>query len=279
VSGRRKLWAFAGIAGALIPLLCCSGGFLLHAPDVFAAQTSTQHKAPKGRVAPEPVAPPEVAMPFRVGEKLDYRIAWATFSNAATLELNVPERRDLLGWHTWHFQADFHTDHTVRSLFAIDDQFDSYTDTSSLEARQFEMYLNELGKKQNSVLRFVARGQTSRAPGPFVIVLPGTRDPLGTLFALRSVDWQHMPQVIAPVYDGHDLYEMHAHIEAMSDSVQVDAGSFTASRVTITVFQNGKQDSAIQFVIWFANNAARTPVQVVATLPFGNLKVELTQAK
>jgi len=275
----REKYLGAIVVGALaLALLGGVGAWVALAPIAFAQAPG--HKVPKTRaLAPAPAAPPEVAMPFRIGEKLDYRIAWATFSDAATLELNVPERRDLLGWQTWHLQAAFHTGRTVRTLFAIDDQFDSYTDTASLESRQFEMYLNELGKKQTNILRFVARGLPARTPGPFVIVAPGTRDPLGTLFALRAVDWQHMPQVIAPVYDGHDLYEMHAHIEALSDSIQVDAGTFKASRISITVFQNGKQDPAIQFTIWFANDAARTPVQVVATLPFGNLKVELTAAK
>jgi hypothetical protein len=243
----------------------------------LAAQVQSSHKPSKSRPA-APLAPQEMTMPFRVSEKLYYRIAWSAFSNAAMLELSVPERRDLFGWRTWHFQAAFHTIRTVRTLFAIDDQFDSYTDTSSLECRQFEMYLNELGKSESDVLHLIPTGQHARAPGAATVVLPGTRDPLGMLLTLRAADWQRTPELRVPVYDGHDLYEMRAHLEAASDPVQTDAGSFTASRIAIAVFQNGKQDPAIQFTIWLANDAARTPVQVVATLPFGNLRVELTSA-
>jgi Protein of unknown function (DUF3108) len=225
---------------------------------------------------PEPV---ETPMPFRAGEKLEYRIAWSSFSDAANLELSVPERRDLYGWHTWHFQAAFHTVRPVRTLFAVDDQFDSYTDAASLECRQFEMYLNELGKGETDVFHLLPIGEKAHTASAAVLVLPLTRDPLGMLFTLRAVDWQRTPDLSVPVYDGRDLYQVRAHVEALADTVQVDAGSFKACRIAIAVFLNGKQTSSIRFTIWLANDAAHTPVQVAAELPFGDLRVELTAIK
>jgi hypothetical protein len=250
-------------------------------PLALAAQTPVPRSAHKAHppITTPPAPPPEIAMPFHAGEKLDYRIAWSAFSTAANLELGAIERRDLYGWHTWHFRAAFHTIKPVRNLFTIDDQFDSYTDASSLECRQFEAYLNEMGKSSTSVQHLIPTGQHTTAPGASVVVLPGTRDPLGMLFTLRGADWQRSPDLRAPVFDGQNLYDMHAHLEAAADPVKVDAGSFTASRVSITVFQNDKQNPAIHFVIWFANDATHKPVLVTADLPFGTLRVELTAAK
>ena len=48
-------------------------------------------------------------MPFRVGETLNYRVSWATFSSAASVQVSIPEHRDLFGWGTWHFRASIHT--------------------------------------------------------------------------------------------------------------------------------------------------------------------------
>jgi hypothetical protein len=266
-----------GRAVALAPALFAA--LILPLAYAHSVQTpAAPRNSVKGRPAKLPAPLPDVAMPFHIGERLDYRIAWTTFSSAAMLELSAPERRDLYGWHTWHFQAAFHTQNTVRTLFAIDDQFDSYTDTASLECRQFESYLNEMGKKYMNVLHIVREGTPPRAPGAAVVVLPGTRDPLGMLFALRSVDWQRTPEVRAPVYDGQNLYEMRAHAEALIDQEEVDAGSFSTTRVAVSVFQNQKENSALHFTLWFANNAARTPVQIAAQVPFGSLHVELTSA-
>ena len=215
-------------------------------------------------------------MPFRVGEALNYQVSWAAFSTAASVQLNVVERRDLFGWATWHLRAAAHTAGSVRSLFAVDDQFDSYTDAAALESRQYEMYLNELGKKESKVVHMLPAGEVSRASGPSVVVPQGTRDPLGAFYVLRSVDWKATPQVRAPVYDGHDMYEVRANLEAPDETVTVAAGKFSCSRVAIHVFEFQKEVSSIGFVVWFANNAARTPVQIEGNFPFGSVHAELT---
>jgi Protein of unknown function (DUF3108) len=217
-------------------------------------------------------------MPFRPGEILNYRVSWSAFSSAASVELSVPERRALFSWQTWHFRAVAHTLSPVAALFPVDDQFDSYTDAGSLESRQFESHLHELGKTTDEVQHLVPNGQPSKMPGASVIVLPGTRDALGELYSLRGVDWDHVPELRIPVYDGHDIYEMHARRDSAPEPVTVPAGAFTASRVSISVFQHEKEVSTIHIAVWLANDPARTPVVIQASLPFGTLRGELTRA-
>lgn len=220
----------------------------------------------------------DAAMPFRIGEKLDYRVAWATFTNAASIELTVPERRDLMGWGTWHFRALAHTLSPMRSLFALDDQFDSYTDAATLESRQYETYLNEMGQKQNEVFHFLAEGQPRRGAIAGVVVSPGTRDPLGAVYALRGVDWEQKPEFQTPVYDGRDVYEMRARLEVPEETIAVAAGNFSASKISIRLYQRGKEVAGTNFTAWLANDAARTPVLLMAEMPFGSLRVELISA-
>ena len=216
-------------------------------------------------------------MPFRPGETLNYRVSWAAFTNAASVQLSVPERRPLFTWQTWHFRAVAHTLSPVASLFPVDDQFDSYTDSASLESRQFESHLHELGKTIEQVQHLVPTGQQSKAPPPTVIVQPGTRDALGGLYTLRGVEWDRVSDLRIPVFDGRDVYEMRARRDSSSDPVSVPAGSFTASRISISLFQHEKEVSAIHISVWLANDAARTPVVIQATLPFGTLRGELTR--
>jgi hypothetical protein len=235
------------------------------------------HRTPSGPGgAAARVKEKELSMPFRVGESLHYRVGWATFGSAASLELSVPERRELFGRPAWHLRALMHTESPVRSLFAIDDQFDSYTDAVTLESRQYEMYLNEMGRREDAVLHLIRPGETSRAPAPNVVVPPGTRDPVGALYALRSVDWQRTPEFQAPLYDGHDVYQASAKCENSAEPVAVAAGSFQASRISIRLFENGQEVPKLNFTIWLANDASRTPVEIQAELPFGSVRAELT---
>ena len=271
ISGRLALTIAATLSLAMF-----WGGALLLGPNTSAAQSASR-KGTKAN-APKKDVPSDVVMPFRVGETLKYQVAWATFTTAAAVQMNVAERRDLFGWGTWHFRAVAHTVSPVRSIFAIDDQFDSYTDAASLESRQYEMYLNEMGKKQDRVIHLLPMGQAPRGDVPRVAVLPGTRDPLGALYALRGVDWQKTPEFRTPVYDGRDVYELRARLVAANEAITVAAGNYSASRISIHLFQHDKEVSGMNFSAWLAHDPARTPVLMQADLPFGNLRVELTSA-
>jgi Protein of unknown function (DUF3108) len=223
------------------------------------------------------VPPKEMPVPFHVGEILNYRVSWSAFSNAGSVQLSAPERRNLYGWNTWHFQAVAHTQSPVRSLFTVDDQFDSYSDTATLESRQYETHLNEMGRVEDQVLHFAPGGQASHAPAPIVVVRPGTRDPLGFLYALRAADWR-TPEFHAPVYDGRDLYDVIAKRESSGENIKVAAGSYSTSRVGIHISRYGK-DVPIHFTVWLADDEARTPVMLQAEVPFGNIRAELLSAK
>lgn len=236
-------------------------------------------KASSGRAGgPRTTAPASLktaSLPFDVGETLNYRVAWASFTTAASLQVSVPERRNLFGWPTWHFRAALHTENSVRALFAIDDEFDSYADTVALDTRRYEAYQSELGRKQVRALDFLAAGQKPWGPGPDAIVLAGTRDPVGALYALRDVDWQRTPEFRVPVYDGNDIYQLSARLEAKNDSVSVAAGTFTTSRVGVNLSQGTRQTPQITFKLWLSNDRSRTPVQFQASLPFGSIHAEL----
>jgi hypothetical protein len=238
-----------------------------------------------GQVAPaaHTDAAVEQPAPFRVGEALDYRVEWSAFSNAAQVILSIPERRNLYGWRTWHFRAAIHTLASVRSLFEIDDQFDSYADVSAFESRQFEEYLSELGRHETHVMHFVSSGSGSRegsnVPAPTVVVRPGTRDPLDALYDLRAIDWDRTPEFHTSVYDGKNMYQMVARRDEANEPVTTAAGQFSTSRISIQVYQYQRLVTAIHFEIWLANDATRAPVLMRADLPFGNLRVELVSAQ
>jgi hypothetical protein len=261
------------LAVSLLALVSISGRLAVAAAR---APQAAEHHPAKPKSPPPPAR--EQPMPFAVGETLNYRVSWSMFSDAASIQLTIPERRDLFGWPTWHFRATAHTVSPVRTLFALDDQFDSYTDTMTLESRQLETHLNELGKIDDRVMHMAAAGREPRGPGPVVIVPPGTRDALGGLYSLRAMNWQTTPQFNATVFDGTNIYDMRARCDTANETVIVPAGAFSASRVSISVFQYGKEVSAIHMVIWIADDKARTPVVIQADLPFGSVRAELVSA-
>jgi len=259
-----------GMAAALVTRLSFAS-----VPGTCAAQAVTHKPSRKSK---SEVRAKDLVVPFRVGETLKYQVSWSAFATAANVEISVPEHRELYGWQAWHFRAVARTLNPVRRLFTIDDQFDSYTDATTFETRQYEQYLNEMGRSLNQQWRFVRDGETTRAPGPAVVVLSGTRDPLGFLFGLRSIDWRKTTDVHWPVYDGHNLYDVRANLEELDDRELVLAGTFSTTRVAIRVLQHGTEVPGINFAVWIANEAEHAPVLMKAQLQFGSLEVQLVSS-
>jgi hypothetical protein len=252
----------------------CLVAFLLLTTGLALAQS--KHGKRK-KSAAKPAAPVAAVVPFHSGERLDYRILFSKYSvNAAKVETSVVEERDFFGRLAWHFRAVAHTQDTTRMLLPIDDQFDSYTAALNLVSIQYEMYLNEQGKEQASHYRLMSENDPAPHDATAVRVAPGTRDAISFLYNLRAEDWQHTPELRAPVFDGHRLYDAVARVDTPQGSVTVPAGTFSAYRVAIHLFDHGKEVTDTQLRVWLAKDAAHTPVLAEADVPFGSARIELT---
>jgi hypothetical protein len=161
-------------------------------------------------------------------------------------------------------------------LFAIDDQFDSYTSVANLFSMQYEMYLHEQGKEQTSQYRMTTNADPAPQEGTAVRVAPGTRDAISFLYNLRATDWQRTPELHIPVFDGRRLYDVVARIDTPQASISVPAGTFSAFRVALRLYDHGKELTDTRLWVWIARDPAHTPVLVEADIPFGTARIELT---
>jgi hypothetical protein len=277
---RPKAKSFAGSFASLLAfvgLLLITGTLLIG--GVVAAGPSAGLVAQKHKPSPKKATPSaEAVVPFHVGEQLSYRILWSKFSvNAAAAKFTVMEHRDFFGHPSWHFRLQAQTVNTTRKLYALDDQFDSYTDAVRLTALQFEMYLNEQGKQQTNVWRLIPPGELAPPDVISAKVPAGARDAIDILYILRAQDWKKTPELRVPVFDGEHLYDIVAHFGMADGHVTVPAGNFTASRIDLRVYEHGQELADTHFAVWLAQDAARTPVLVEAEAPqpFGSARIEL----
>jgi hypothetical protein len=220
----------------------------------------------------------EMTGPVHVGESWHYSANVSKLNSVANLLLKVVEKRNFMGKSTWHLQAFAHTENPLRMVFALDDQFDSYSDANSLVSEQYEMHLDEKGQKVDVVQRLTSSGKEPAPEDAMAArVLPGTRDPLGMMQYLRTVDWSKTPEVRSPVYDGHKLYDVYARLQARGEAVAVPAGNFRTMKIELRVLDNGAEMKDAHFTLYLTDTEARTPVLLEAIMPFATARVELTQ--
>lgn len=297
--GKKLIWPLA------IAIVLLFGGWLLYHKLARVAPTSpvVSHwptpsppvppgpGGPSGSATGQPVAPesankketppPEPVFALRAGEALEYDANIAKLdSTVAHLKISAVERRGSAGHGTWHFQAFAHTENPYRMVFELDDQFDSYSDSPAMTSVQYEMHLNERGQKVDTVQRMLTSPSDPVPAGESgARVLPGTRDPLGMLAYLRSVDWSHASQVRSPVFDGHKLYDVQAKYVGKSNGIHVAAGTFNTNKIEIRVFDNGQEMKDAHFVLYLTNDATRLPVLMQAVLPVATARVELAKSR
>ncbi len=264
-------------------LSCRAAALLTTVLFLFVAVTGAQRASRAQRSARNSAAHtqaglPNQTAPFQAGETLEYRVLLSKYAvNAARVETAVIDQGNFFGRLAWHFRVIAHTVDTTRLLFPLDDQFDSYTSVANLISVQYEMYLHEQGKQQTSRYRMTGEGEPAPADATALRVLPGTRDAIGFLYALRSMDWQRTPEFRAPVFDGRRLYDAIARVEVPRGTASVAAGTFTATRIAIRLFDHGKELTDTRLWVWIANDAARTPVLIEADIPYGACRIELTR--
>jgi len=240
-----------------------------------SSETATGPSSGKGSgIAPHEFTP-------RTGEVLDFSANVTKLnSTVANLQVKVGEPRNIAGKSAWHLQAFAHTENPYRMVFELDDQFDSYSELANLVSLQYEMHLNERGQKVDSIQRMMS---SSKDPAPAnaaaARVLPGTRDPIGMLMYLRSVDWEKTREVRSPVFDGHKLYDVRAELVAKGQNVTVPAGKFTTNKIELHVLDNGTEMKDAHFWLYIAQGGERLPVFMEAVLPFAAAHVELTKIR
>src|SRR5580704_16646723 len=115
----------------------------------LAATTAAAARPPVGTKKATVAADP--GSPLRTGETWQYSANVSKLNSVANLRLKVAEKRNFLGTSAWHLQAFAHTENPLRMVFALDDQFDSYSDAGTLVSMQYEMHLNEKGQTADSV--------------------------------------------------------------------------------------------------------------------------------
>ena len=211
---------------------------------------------------------------LRIGEILNYRIAWRRFTGAATAQLQIVDRREFFGAASWHFRAALHTAAPLRVFYPLDDEIDSYALPAGLATREYQQHFREFGQPEDTSAALVVAGQTSTSPLPRVIVPPGTRDALSAIYFLRLADWHGVPEVRTPVFDDQNVYTMTATREK-TELVQIAAGNFKATRISIRLLDGTREIQDEHFTIWLANDPAQTPILCEAYLPIGALRIEL----
>jgi hypothetical protein len=252
----------------------------------YAGWQGTGGQSVGGFTQPPKPQPPKVeklatssseAGPFIAGERLSYNVSWSSFMTAARLEIEVADRGAFFGQEGYQLRTKVESIGDVKAIFfEMYNQYTTYANTKTLLPYRAENTLRQGMKQTDETVLFDQVGHEARFQDETTLALPpNTYDFISLLFAIRqrpmTEGWK---QSFTALY-GKQLVEVQVEIKKR-ERVISQAGSYNAVRVEITPRE--KQFSKYRARVWFSDDAQRLPVSLVAQLPFGEVRAELTNA-
>ena len=155
---------------------------------------------------PAVAAQPNMAMPFKPGEKLVYQLRWGIVpAGSATLE--VLENKSMHDMEARHFRLTAQTNAFVDTFYMVRDVVESFTDQDIDFTLLYKQKQQEGNTKRDVTIFFdlpnmEARYRNNNVDNDPIAILPGTLDPLSSLYYIRNTELKAGLVISKPVTDG-----------------------------------------------------------------------------
>jgi hypothetical protein len=258
-------------------------GFVIVA-SVSGAQ---QSRAPRPKSTPAPRAEPqrEAAVPFRVGERLTYDVAWSTYLIAGTATATVIEKKPSYSSTAYYIVAEGRPLPLIQRIYSLYYKMDTLFDSFSALSQRSALYSEEGDGRRTATTRFdrparraLFELQTDTVVRDEIAVPPDATDGLATLYALRARAFKAGDRLTIPVVDNGTLYSVN--IDATGpEHMRMRVGEFDAWNLRITILDPQKQQVGKNIAVWMSTDARRLPLKMQADLPVGYFVLALKDAR
>lgn len=222
--------------------------------------------------------PDKVEPPFKVGEKLNYRVKYG-FISCADAQLRIEQsNKGSNGNKTFHFVGDGKTVSAVRLIMRVQNRYDSHVDPLTLKPHLFTENIREGSYTRNSYARFDhGKKIVDSNKGKFAIQ-SNTLDVLSAFYYARSLDVSSMNPGDAfklSYFIDDDVYPLEIKYLG-KETIRTSFGhmeclKFTPSVIAGRIF---REDS--NMYLWITNDANRIPVKAKVEILIGSLTLNLT---
>jgi hypothetical protein len=212
---------------------------------------------------------------FSPGEELHFQVQWASFLAAGRATLSSekgpgPQRRSAC---IYRLQAE--TSRWFSPIYEGRYTMRTFTDCPTGELLRTEMIQVERERKSETWCDYHPEaGYAESKEGIRFPVLPGARDPLSALFAVRAAPLRAGGEYTLEVQDmGRDI-RIEIAVNG-PEATAVPAGAFEALRLDCRIRRQLDIRPEIPLRLWLSNDERRLPLRADVELPVGNASILL----
>jgi len=218
------------------------------------------------------------SVPWKGGERLQYRVSWANFVAAGELTLDCQEVPEPGKARRYRLGVRARSVDWVRTLFLnVNDSYESSVDAETLLPIQAEARLEHGNKLEQNSIRFdhknklavISNGQTQP-------LAPNTYDAATLMFILRTVGLNPGNTQVVRLLDKQTVHTLRAEVER-TESVRVGQKDYQVARVAIKQVEKTLPQDTLKIRLYLSTDSRRLPVLMTAEPAWGTIKIELQE--
>ncbi len=234
----------------------------------------------------EPVGePPELDLPFPIGEELFYDIHWGA--------LRIGTSHNITEWEwvedRWLLviRSRTQTNGLVEALYPVDDKIDSYIDPETLRTLEFRMDLKEGKNKRKQHTLFdwnqnkalITREKNGKVKENQVDIQDASRDLVSFMYFLRDTDFQEQSEYDFEVLTDEKLYDLTINTKGVEKIRLRKFGKVKSLKMIPKASFEGIFVRRGEMKVWVSDDERRVLTKAWIDTPFANVTLKLRKVK
>jgi hypothetical protein len=214
------------------------------------------------------------ALPFIVGERLNYDVAWGNFTSVGRASFEVRQQGMLGNNRVFEFYGEAVSSGPTRALITVNDQLSSFALIDRLTPVRTDLRLREGRRiKQVSATYDWNKKSASLSTGTSVEIRPGTLDLVSLFYAVRASELKIGASYNYIFLDANYRLQMIVVNVAQQETIGGPLG--TRDALKLDVFTPAPNQILLAQV-YISNDARRLPLYLATRTRFGELRFQLT---
>jgi len=219
------------------------------------------------------ILPGQSAWPFQIGERLTYNVSF-TGITAGQASLEVVNDTVVNNYHQLHIRFNARTTFPVSSIYAINDQVDTWLDSKYLYTKKLTKNIREGNYKNDSYTIIDYDQSIAITNGDTVIIDQFLRDSYSLFYFLRTIPLIIGETIDFTAFDGKIITPFQV-ITKTKETINTMAGTFPC--LVVKPFREGTTllKNKGDMMIWFSDDKIRLPIQIRIKLKYGSMLLKL----
>jgi Protein of unknown function (DUF3108) len=218
------------------------------------------------------------SVPWKSGERLQYRVSWANFISAGELTLDCQEVSEPGKPRLYRLGVKARSVDWVRTLILnVNDSYEASVDAETLLPIQAEARLEHGHTLERTSIRFDHKNRVARlSNGQTQPLAPDTYDAATLMFILRTLELSSGKTQVVHLLDKETVHTLRAEAERI-ESVRVGQKDYQVTRVAIKQVEKGTAQDPLKIRLYLTSDPRRVPVLMTAEPAWGTIRVELRE--